>query len=74
MEMSRIVSRLLSVSDACLGLYCDKGTRVQLNWSSILLDGYKSVAYRGSLRMKTEECKDHRLYRATPPAGHCQRI
>ncbi len=29
--------------------------------------GLKSVVYRGSLRMKTEECKDHRLYRETPP-------
>ncbi len=29
--------------------------------------GIKSVVYRGSRRVKTEECKDHRLYRATPP-------
>ncbi len=29
--------------------------------------GIKSLVYRGSRREKTEECKDHRLYRATPP-------
>ncbi len=33
--------------------------------------GIKSVVYRGSghgsLRVKTEECKDHRLYHANPP-------
>ncbi len=33
--------------------------------------GIKSLVYRGSgrgsLRMKTEECKEHQLYRATPP-------
>ncbi len=29
--------------------------------------GVKSVVYRGSFRVKTEECKYHRLYRATPP-------
>ncbi len=34
--------------------------------------GVKSLVYRGSRRVKTprektEECKDHRLYRATPP-------
>ncbi len=33
--------------------------------------GIKSLVYRGShrgsRRVKTEECKDHRLYRATPP-------
>ncbi len=30
--------------------------------------GIKNIVYRGrgSLREKTEECKDHRLYRATP--------
>ncbi len=33
--------------------------------------GIKSVVYRssgrGSLRVKTEECKDHQPYGATPP-------
>ncbi len=33
--------------------------------------GIKSIVYcgngRGSLRVKTEECKDHLLYRTTPP-------
>ncbi len=29
--------------------------------------GIKSFVYRGRPRVKTEECKDHRLYRATPP-------
>ncbi len=29
--------------------------------NSVLLDGVKSVVYRGSGRVKTEECKDHRL-------------
>ncbi len=43
---------------------------VQLNSNSELLDGYKkSLVYSGSSRrVKTEEYKDHRLYRATPPA------
>ncbi len=40
---SRTVSRPLSVSGACLVIYCDKGKCVQLNWSSILLDGYKKA-------------------------------
>ncbi len=47
------------------------GKCVQLNSISDLLDGYKKGYYRGSghgtRRVKTEECKDHRLYRATPP-------
>ncbi len=29
--------------------------------------GTKSVVYHGSRCEKTEECKDHRPYRATPP-------
>ncbi len=35
---------------------------------SILLDGYKKrSSLRQRSREKTEECKDHRLYRETPP-------
>ncbi len=75
MEMSRIVSRPLSVSDACLGLYCDKGTRVQLNWSSILLDGYKSVVYRGSLRMSVKTIDSTvRLHRQDTVKGYKYRF
>ncbi len=42
---------------------------VQLNWSSILLDGYKkhSLPRQPSREACVKECKDHRLYRATPP-------
>ncbi len=39
------VSRPLSVSGACLAICCDEsGKCVQLNWSSILLDGYKKLS------------------------------
>ncbi len=41
---------------------------VQLNSISVLSNRYKKrLVYRGSPCVKTEECKDHRLYHATPP-------
>ncbi len=59
-SVGRVLGRLLWLTGKC----------VQLNWS-ILLDGYKkrSLPRQPSYeaREKTEECKDHRLYRATPP-------
>ncbi len=42
---SHTVSRPLSVSGACLAIFCDlTGKCVQLNWSSILLDGCKKLS------------------------------
>ncbi len=79
---SRLVSycivSLVSVGRLLGHLLWLTGKCVQLNWSSILLDGYKKRSLPpGSRRVtsflvwRTEECKDHRLYCGTPP--NCQR-
>ncbi len=65
-----VLYRILSVSALALPFVVINRKCVQLNSNSELLDGYKkSLVYSGSSRrVKTEEYKDHRLYRATPPA------
>ncbi len=61
------IASLVSFSRLLGHLLWSTGKCVQLN-CSILLDGYKKrSSLRQRSREKTEECKDHRLYHATPP-------
>ncbi len=65
------VSHPLSVSGACLAICCDEsGKCVQLNWSSILLDGYKKLSLPWQ-----RSCEDRRVKTIDSTGqGHRQRI